>query len=193
MENIPAIKDVSGRLVTDSIEKANTLNIYYSSVFSRERSIPQIQHATSGKPFIVSTKIIRKRLEAIGKNKSVGPDGISGEILKLVGEAMIPYLVRLLDVTVNNAAIASDWKKAIVVPICKGGDRSLVSNYRPVSLTSVVCKQMEHIVASYLRKYGIKRIGYLMVSMDSSWDIHVKVRYSQFIKTLRTRWITEVG
>jgi hypothetical protein len=160
MENIPAIKDVSGRLVTDSIEKANTLNIYYSSVFSRERSIPQIQHATSGEPFVVSTKIIRKRLEAIGKNKSVGPNGISGEILKVGGEAMIPYLVGLLDVPVNNAAIPSDWKKAIVVPIYKGGDRSLVSNYRPVSLTSVVCKQMEHVVASYLRKYGIQRIGY---------------------------------
>ena len=31
-----------------------------------------------------------------------------------------------------------------------GRGRSLVSNYRPVSLTSVVCKQMEHITASYL-------------------------------------------
>jgi hypothetical protein len=71
----------------------------------------------------VSTKIIRKGLAAIGKNKSVGPDGISGEILKLGGEAMIQYLTRLLDVTVNNAAIPSDWKKAIVVPIYKGGDR----------------------------------------------------------------------
>jgi hypothetical protein len=64
---------------------------------------------------------------------------------------MILYLARLLDVTVNNAAIPSDWKKAIVVPIYKGGDRSLVSSYGPVSLTSVVCKQMEHVTASYLR------------------------------------------
>jgi hypothetical protein len=61
----------------------------------------------------VSTKIIRKRLTA----KSVGPDGISGEILKLGGEAMIPHLARLLVVTFNNAAILSDWKKAIVVPM----------------------------------------------------------------------------
>jgi hypothetical protein len=45
-----------------------------------------------GSPFVVSTKIIRKRIAAIGKNKSVGPDGISGEILKLGEEAMIPYL-----------------------------------------------------------------------------------------------------
>jgi hypothetical protein len=84
----------------------------YSSMFKSRAHIKKI----------VSTKIIRKRLAAIGKKKSVGPDGISGEILKLGGEAMIPYLVRLLDVTVNNAAIPSDWKKAIVVPIYNGGD-----------------------------------------------------------------------
>jgi hypothetical protein len=76
-----------------------------------------------------------KRLAAIGKNKSVGPDGISGEILKLGGEAMIPYLARLLDVTVNNAAITSDWKKTTVVPIYKGDDRSQVSNYRSTTVT----------------------------------------------------------
>ena len=36
--------------------------------------------------------------------------------------------------------------------IHKGGDRSLVTNYRPVSLTSVVCKQMEHVIVSYIRQ-----------------------------------------
>ena len=44
-----------------------------------------------------------------------------------------------------------DWKKAFVIPIFKGGDRSVVRNYRPFSLTSVVCKQMEHVIAGYLR------------------------------------------
>jgi hypothetical protein len=48
-------------------------------------------------------------------------------------------------------------KKAKVVPIYKRGDRSLVSNCRPVSLTSVVCKQMEHVTASYLRKIWDKK------------------------------------
>jgi hypothetical protein len=82
----------------------------------------------------------------------IGSDGIPGEILKLGGEAMIPYLARLLEITINNATIPSDWKQAIVVPIYKAGDRSAVTNYSPVSLTSVVCKQMEHVIAGYLRK-----------------------------------------
>ena len=89
----------------------------------------------------------------IGRNKLVGPDGIPGAILKMGGEAMIPYLARLLDITINNGTIPRDWKKAIVVPVHKGSDhRSVVKNYRPVSLTSVVCKQMERVIASYIRQ-----------------------------------------
>ena len=70
----------------------------------------------------------------IGRNKSVGPNGIAGALLKMGGEAMIPYLARLLHITINNGTIPRDWKKAIVFPIHKGGDSSVVKNYRPVSL-----------------------------------------------------------
>jgi len=114
----------------------------------------KIQPTRSAKPFTTNINIIRGRLSTIGRKKSVGPDGIPREILNLGGEAMIPYLARLLDITMNNSAILRDWKKAFVVPIYKGGDRSVVGKYRPVSLTSVVCKQMEHVIAGYLRGLG---------------------------------------
>jgi len=65
---------------------------------------------------------------------------------------MIPYLARLLDITMNNGTLPGDWKRATVIPIHKRDDWSLVTNYRPVSITSVVWKQMEHIKASYLRQ-----------------------------------------
>jgi hypothetical protein len=82
-ESIAAIKDHNGRFIRDPIEKAN---IYYASLFSRERNNPQIKSTQSGKPITNSISIIRKRLSAIGKKKSVGPDGILGEILKLGGD-----------------------------------------------------------------------------------------------------------
>ena len=47
---------------------------------------------------------------------------------------MIPYLARLLDITMNNGTLPVDWKRAIVIPIHKGGDR------------------MGHVIASYLRQ-----------------------------------------
>ena len=80
----------------------------------------------TGDPFTTDIKTIRRRIKAIGKNKSVGPDWVSEEILKLGGEAMILYLARLLDITMNNGTVPGD-------SYSQGGcDRSLVMNYRPV-------------------------------------------------------------
>jgi len=41
---------------------------------------------------------------------------------------MIPYLARLIDTTMNYGTLPGDWKKATMIPIHKGGDRSLVTN-----------------------------------------------------------------
>jgi hypothetical protein len=87
-----------------------------------------INSTHSDKPCNIKTGIIRKRLAIFGRNKAVGPDGIPGAIHKMGEEAMILYLARLLDITINNGTIPRDWKKAIVVPIHKGGDRSVVKN-----------------------------------------------------------------
>ena len=45
------------------------------------------------------------------------------------------------------------WKEANVSPIFKKGDKSDPANYRPISLTCVLCKVLEHIVASNLTKH----------------------------------------
>jgi hypothetical protein len=151
-ENIPAIKDGNGWIITDPTEKANSLNFYYSTLFSCEDSIQQLQGENNTNPFTIDIKTIRRMIRGIRKNKSVGPDRVPGEILKMGGEAMIPYLARLLEITMNNGTLPGDWRRATVVPIHKEGDRSLVTNYRPISLTLVVCKQIEHVIASYLQQ-----------------------------------------
>jgi hypothetical protein len=138
-KNFPAIEDCNGRLITDPIQKkTNFLNYYYSSVFSSEGNTQHIQCAYSDVLFTIETKIIRKRVGAIRNNNTTGPGSISGEILKLGEEAMIPYLAQLLHVTMNNGILHADWKRVIVVPLHKGSDRSLITNYSPVRLTSVV-------------------------------------------------------
>jgi hypothetical protein len=53
---------------------------------------------------------------------------------------------------INIGTIPRDWKTATIVPIHKGGDRLVVKNYRPVSLISVLCKHMEHVMAGYIRQ-----------------------------------------
>ena len=86
------------------------MNSYYATVFCCDHKILKIQLANSGGIFIINTKIIRKSLAKIGRNKSVGPDGVPGEILKFDGEAMILFLARLLEMPFNNTTIPGDWE-----------------------------------------------------------------------------------
>ena len=109
-EIIPAIKNRNRMIITDSTEKANILNSNYASVFCCDHNILKIQLANSGETFI-NTEVMRKRLAKIGRNKLVEPDGVPGEILKLDGEAMTPYLARLLEISLNNATSKVTGKK----------------------------------------------------------------------------------
>jgi len=60
--------------------------MYYASVFSYERDIPELKTTHKYEPFIIKFGFIRKRLAMIGRNKSVGPDNIPGDILKMGGK-----------------------------------------------------------------------------------------------------------
>jgi len=111
-ETLPANQNHNGTIITDSTDKANILNSYYAFVFCCYRNIPKIELVNSSQTFIINTKIIRKISQNLVK-KSVGPDGACGEILKLGGEAMTPFLARLLDI-LNNTIIPNDWKKGVI-------------------------------------------------------------------------------
>ena len=46
-----------------------------------------------------------------------------------------------------------EWKTAHVVPVYKKGDRSTLTNYRPIALTSIVVKMLESLVCDKLRNH----------------------------------------
>ena len=56
----------------------------------------------------------------------------------------------LFNHSINTGQVPSAWKAAAVVPIYKGGDRSLAKNYRPISLTSAMMKLLERLIRKQL-------------------------------------------
>ena len=94
----------------------------------------------------VTTLGIEKLLNNLKVNKATGPDNIPARILKNCSSAVAPILQKIFQKSISTGTIPQDWRIANVSPVFKKGLRSDPSNYRPVSLTSIICKQLEHII-----------------------------------------------
>ena len=59
----------------------------------------------------------------------------------------------LFERSIQTCKLPTKWCRAQVTPVFKKGDKSSAANYRPISLTCILCKVLEHIIASHLVKY----------------------------------------
>ena len=71
------------------------------------------------------------------------------ESLKIAVE-LGPVFAHLFQQSLHKGEIPKEWSLANICPLYKKGDRALPSNYRPVYLTRVSCKMLEHIVCTYI-------------------------------------------
>ena len=91
-------------------------------------------------------KGVLKLLKDIKPYKASRPDNIPGRLLKEAAEELAPGLTFLFQISLDSRKIPTDWKSALVTPVFK--NRSSPANYKPIHLTSIVCKILEHVVHS---------------------------------------------
>ena len=146
----PLEKD--GHMQSESQAKADILNDQFTSVFSYEDTthIPRKE----GVPcqtlpdVTIHEKGVFKLLKNINPHKATGPDQIPGKLLKELAPQITPVLTTIFNVSIKQGRIPDQWKEALVTPLFKKGNKNKASNYRPISLTSICCKIMEHILHS---------------------------------------------
>ena len=92
-------------------------------------------------------------MEGIKPNKAAGPDQIPCQILKELATELAPALTSFFQQSLHNGDLPSNWLTAWVAPIFKKGPQSEPANYRPVSLTCITCKMLEHIICSHIRAH----------------------------------------
>lgn len=97
---------------------------------------------------------VLKLLQTLKIHKAPGPDGISPRVLKELAPSIAPMLTMIFKKSYETAEVPSDWREAFVTPIYKKGNKHEAVNYRPVSLTCIACKLMEHIVTSQLMSHA---------------------------------------
>jgi len=81
-------------------------------------------------------------------------------LLNETAKQISPALTLVFQASINQGKVPEEWKSANITPLFKKGDRSAPVNYRPVSLTSVCSKVMEHIIHSHIIKH-MDKLGLL--------------------------------
>ena len=84
-------------------------------------------------------------------NTAAGEDGIHYRMLKHLPDVSTCFLLSLFNRIWSEDSFPHQWQTAIVLPFLKAGKNPLVpSNYRPIALTSCLCKLLEKIINSRL-------------------------------------------
>ena len=149
---VPTLKTVDGREISDPVGKANILNSHFHSSFTRETGNCDIPSMPTNYPVTQDISITREGVNRLIKNikvhKAPVPYSITPRVMKELSEPVSSILTTIYRKSYETGKIPCDWKRAHVTPIFKKGSKQDTNNYRPISLTCISCKLLEHIIAS---------------------------------------------
>ncbi|CDQ82994.1 unnamed protein product, partial [Oncorhynchus mykiss] len=98
-----------------------------------------------------SVQVVHKVLKSIDQTKPAGPDLLYPCFLNLAADFIAEPLTYLFNPTLECNEIPKIWKSAFVQPLLKGGDPTLLNNYRPISKLSAQVKILETLVSEQLK------------------------------------------
>ncbi len=139
-------------------EKAEILAEFFTSVFTREPDgeVPSLPERNVKYPmkWLTVTRAIEKCLKELKVNKSPGPDGLTPYFLKHSASSISVPLCIIFNSSLQLQDVPQDWKRARISAIFKNkGSRRQAGNYRPVSLTSLVCKLLESLIREHITEF----------------------------------------
>ena len=89
----------------------------------------------------------------------MGTDNIGPKVLKQCALALYVPLHHLFNLSLSQQVIPTEWKCHAITPIHKSGDRSLVKNYRPISLLCCVSKVLESLIFNHISEFVISKMS----------------------------------
>ena len=143
---------------------AEVLNEYFSSVCTTEdiSSFPAPVTKFDGDKsdnlwqLCVTPEMIAKKIKKMKDNKSPGVDGIPPKLLKEIVEHIRKPLAKVFNLSLEEGIVPSEWKEANITLLFKKGSRKKPENYRPVILTSVICKLLETLIRDHMVEFLVK-------------------------------------
>ena len=147
---------INGSIVENTDLMCEIFADAFSSVFVNEEPANPMPHQSSSigiDSIHITAELVYRRLCKLNTDSSTGPDGIHPRLLKECAlELSIPLYI-LFKTSLDSGIVPEKWKITHVSPIFKKGSRCEALNYRPISLSSVLCKTLERIVTRELYSF----------------------------------------
>ena len=165
--SVGPLMDETGVVIGTDEEMCEAFNEYFASVFTVEdtTAIPtpvqmwRLSCEDALSEIKLDLGVVESKLDKLREDKSMGADELSPRLLKQIKEEIKTPILQIWKKSLDEGIIPRDWKLANVSPIHKKGSRNSAANYRPVSLTSQVCKLLESVVkdaiVSHLEENGL--------------------------------------
>lgn len=162
-ETMPALLSPEGELLTTPSEKATLLNKFFLTQAGQSAGDgvpPQINSRAATaeerlEEFTVSVGEVREALLHLDVTKAAGDDGVPTRLLRLLSSELAPCVHHIFQRCLATGTLPTDWKLATVTPIYKNkGNSREPTNYRPISLLSVLSKTLERIVFRQLYSHA---------------------------------------
>ena len=149
---IPILQHGEQTASTD-LQKAELLNMFFSASFNKSHPpltafspVPRTssQHDSTLDQMYCTIPEVEHLLHGLEISKACGPDKIFAQMLKYTVSSIAASVTKLFNLSIRLGRIPDCWKEAMIAPIPKSTSKSSdPGNYRPISLTCILCKLLE--------------------------------------------------
>ena len=162
-EEVKTVRRNDGELTSSLTETCEVMNLEFQKVFIKSDKQPPTGLTALGEnlnDITMTLEEVRNVLTGLKPTSAPGPDDVYPQMLKECANVVCQPLFEIFTRSLALGRVPQIWKRANVTPIYKKGPKSDPLNYRPVSLTSVVCKGMEKLIRTSLVLH-LESTGYL--------------------------------
>ena len=131
----------------------------FASVFTREKALNEncvLENMVEQiNEFTVEREEVIQQLNSLNIHEAAGPDSLHPMIIKTLAENenFVNAVTVLFHVVASTCCISNSWKRAIVTALHKKGPLNDTCNYRPISLTCILCKVFERLLYRHFYTY----------------------------------------
>ena len=133
----------------------------------------------------INEEKVKKKLLELNICKSPGPDSMHPRILYDLCEELAKPITIIFRNSIKTMEIPNEWRDGCITALFKKGNRKSTSNYRPVSLTCILCKVMEQFIRDHIEDhmkknmfFSPKQFGFILGRSTMLELIHVLEKWT---------------